>query len=121
MPFERVPAAIRAQGCAARMKPLLAFNGIQTQSARTCNLIHELDELAQLGVDVLSISPQSANTFETVKLFRQSLERSMTADLAARQLESLMPDGACNGYWHGRPGSSRLPQYTGLLRPDLAA
>ena len=89
-------------------QPFLAFNGIQTQSAHTCNLIHELDELSQLGVDVLRISPQSANTFEIVKLFQQCLEQSMTADLAARQLESLMPDGACNGYWHGRPGLEQV-------------
>ena len=89
-------------------QPFLAFNGIQTQSARTCNLIHELDELSQLGVDVLRISPQSAHTFEIVELFRQCLERSITADLAARQLESLMPDGACNGYWHGRPGLEQV-------------
>ena len=89
-------------------QPFLAFNGIQTQSARTCNLIDELDELPQLGVDVLRISPQSANTFEIVKLFRQRLERSITADLAARQLEILMPYGACNGYWHGQPGLDQV-------------
>lgn len=76
--------------------------------AATSNLIHELDELSQLGVDVLRISPQSANTFEIVKLFRQCLERSITADLAARQLENLMPNGACNGYWHGQPGLDQI-------------
>ncbi|MBI4192633.1 MAG: U32 family peptidase [Betaproteobacteria bacterium] len=89
-------------------QPFLALNGTQTQSARTCNLIHELDELSQLGVDALRISPQSANTFEIVKLFRQRLERLITADLAARQLESLMPNGACNGYWHGQPGLDQV-------------
>jgi len=89
-------------------QPFLAFNGIQTQSARTCNLIHELDELSQLGVDVLRISPQSAHTFEIVELFRQGLERSITADVAARRMESLMPNGACNGYWHGRPGLEQV-------------
>jgi collagenase-like PrtC family protease len=89
-------------------QPFLAFNGIQTQSARTFNLILELEVMAQLGVDVLRISPQSEHTFEVVKLFRQCLERSITADLAARQLESLMPIGACNGYWHGQPGLDQV-------------
>jgi collagenase-like PrtC family protease len=89
-------------------QPFLAFNGIQTQSARSFNLIHEMETLTQLGVDVLRISPQSANTFEIAKLFRQCLERSITADLAARQLESLMPYGACNGYWHGQPGLDQV-------------
>lgn len=89
-------------------QPFLAFNGIQTQSARTCNLIHELDQLSQLGVDVLRISPQSAHTPEIVGLFRQCLDQSITADLATRQLESLMPNGACNGYWHGQPGLEQV-------------
>ena len=89
-------------------QPFLAFNGIQTQSARTFNLIYELDTLTQLGVDVLRISPQSANTFEIAKLFRQCLEGSTSADLAARQLASLMPAAACNGYWHGQPGLDQV-------------
>jgi collagenase-like PrtC family protease len=89
-------------------QPFLAFNGIQTQSARTFNLIYELDTLTQLGVDVLRISPQSANTFEIAKLFRQCLEGSTSADLAARQLASLMPGAACNGYWHGQPGLDQV-------------
>jgi O2-independent ubiquinone biosynthesis protein UbiV len=89
-------------------QPFLAFNGIQTQSARTCNLIDELDELPQLGVDVLRISPQSENTFEIVKLFRQRLEHSVTAELAASQMASLMPGEACNGYWHGQPGFEQI-------------
>ena len=89
-------------------QPFLAFNGIQTQSARTFNLIGELDELPPLGVDALRISPQSGNTFEIVKLFRQRLERSITADYAAHQMASLMPYGPCNGYWHGRPGLEQV-------------
>jgi collagenase-like PrtC family protease len=85
-------------------QPFLTLNGIQTQSARTYNLIRELDELTQLGVDVLRISPQSANTFTIVELFRHCLDRNIAPDLAARQMESLMPAAACNGYWHGQPG-----------------
>ena len=85
-------------------QPFLTFNGIQTQSAQTYNLIHELDALSQLGVDVLRISPQSSGTFEIVKLFRQCLDLSLSPDAAARQMESLMPAAACNGYWHGKPG-----------------
>jgi len=86
----------------------LAFNGIQTQSAQIQNLIRELDALAQSGVDVLRISPQSAHTLEIVALFRQCLERSVDADAAARQIENLMPARACNGYWHGKPGLDQV-------------
>ena len=89
-------------------QPFLAFNGIQTQSAQIYNLIRELDELSQLGVDVLRISPQSAHTVEVVKLFRQCLDRDKTGDDAAREIADLMPAAACNGYWHGRPGLDQV-------------
>lgn len=86
----------------------LTLNGIQTQSAQTYNLIHELGALSQLGVDVLRISPQSTHTFEIAELFRQRLDEAITADVAAPRIESLMPAAACNGYWHGKPGIEQL-------------
>lgn len=86
----------------------LIINGIQTQSAHVQNLIREHDALAQIGVDVLRISPQSAHTLEIAALFRQCLERSGDADQTARQIESLMPGRACNGYWHGQPGLEQV-------------
>lgn len=89
-------------------RPFLVLNGVQTQSAQTYNLIRELDELSQLGADMLRISPQAENTLEIVELFRQCLERSIGADQAAQQMERLMPGGACNGYWHGRPGLEQV-------------
>lgn len=89
-------------------QPFLAFNGIQTQSAQIYSLIAELDQLTQLGVNVLRISPQSERTFEVVKLFRQRLERDKTADDAAREIGDLMPAAACNGYWYGRPGLEQV-------------
>lgn len=90
-------------------RPFLVLNGIQTQSAQTYNLIRELDELSRLGVDVLRISPQSENTIEIVSLFRQCLDRSISAGLAAQKMENLMPGRACNGYWHGKPGLDQVP------------
>ena len=89
-------------------QPFLTLNGIQTQSAQTYNLIRELGELSALGVDVLRISPQSADTFTIVDLFRQCLDQAITPELAAPQMESLMPAAACNGYWHGKPGLEQV-------------
>ncbi len=89
-------------------RPFLALNGIQTQSAQTQNLVRELDDLAQAGIDVLRISPQSAHTPEIIALFRQCLERSISPAQAALRAEALMPGEACNGYWHGRPGLEQV-------------
>ncbi|MFN7085680.1 MAG: U32 family peptidase [Burkholderiales bacterium] len=89
-------------------EPFLVLNGIQTQSARTYNLIRELGALAALGVDVVRISPQSRHTLEIVDLFHQCLAQSITPDFAAGQIESLMPGEPCNGYWYGKPGLERI-------------
>lgn len=85
-------------------QPFLVLNGIQTQSARTHNLILELDEIRRLGVDVLRISPQSTHTQAVVDLFRQCLSGTITGDMAAQAIQELMPGPACNGYWYGQPG-----------------
>src|SRR3546814_12771547 len=51
-------------------QPFLVLNGIQTQSALVYNLINELQEMRDLGVDVLRISPQSQHTAQIAGLFR---------------------------------------------------
>jgi len=75
------------------------LNGIQTQSAQTYNLIRELDELSQLGVDVLRIGPQSEHTLEIVDLFRQCLARTIGADPAHGKWK---PDAGAHAMVTGR-------------------
>jgi len=82
----------------------LALNGIQTQSAQTCNLLPELTALRELNVDVLRISPQAEGTRAVVDAFAASLRRERDPVVAARALNAALPYGACDGYWHGQPG-----------------
>lgn len=85
----------------------LVLNGIQTQSAKTNNLISELEQLKQLNVDVLRISPPSRNCERIIDIFYQSLHEALPIDKALSDLEALMPPGgSCNGYWHGNEGMS---------------
>ena len=91
-------------------EPFLVLNGIQTQSARTLNLISELDDLRQLGVDVLRISPQSTHTEVIINTFHRCLQGDITATEAERQLGKLMPIGPCNGYWYGDAGMDSRQQ-----------
>jgi O2-independent ubiquinone biosynthesis protein UbiV len=90
-------------------QPFLALNGIQTQSARTHSLIRELDDLSQLDIDVLRISPQSAHTPAITELFWRRLSGAISADAAADRLLQLAPGTACNGYWYGKPGMTQGP------------
>jgi collagenase-like PrtC family protease len=82
----------------------LVLNGIQTQSARTLNLLAELDDLVQLGVDVLRINPQSRHTEAIIETFHDALRDPAMAARAAAKLDGYMPVGPCNGYWHGDAG-----------------
>ena len=77
-------------------EPFLNLNGIQTQSARTHNLLTEVPELARLGVDVLRVSPQSHGTFEAVAAMRSAIDGGTPATPPA--------DDTCNGFWYGQPG-----------------
>ena len=88
----------------------LVLNGIQTQSARTLNLVGELDDLRQLQVDVLRISPQSQHTDVIIDTFHHCLRGSISAVEAETQLGRLMPVGPCNGYWFGDAGMGSRQQ-----------
>ncbi|MCB1882016.1 MAG: U32 family peptidase, partial [Gammaproteobacteria bacterium] len=82
----------------------LALNGIQTQSAQTCNLIAELERMRELGVDVVRISPQSRHSDRIIDIFHRCIAGRMEPEEGSRHLERLMPVGSCNGYWHGEAG-----------------
>jgi collagenase-like PrtC family protease len=85
-------------------EPFLTINGIQTLSARTSNLLAELDEMQKMGVDVVRISPQSDHTDKIVNLFAAALSGAKSIDAAQSELQQWIPIGACDGYWHGKPG-----------------
>ncbi|HXH04245.1 MAG TPA: U32 family peptidase [Candidatus Competibacteraceae bacterium] len=87
-------------------RTFLAFNGIQTQSAQTYNLLAELPALMHMGVEVLRLSPQSQHMEQVVAAFdRARREPDSVTDLAP-----LMPTGPCDGYWHGSVGLAAVAQ-----------
>ena len=82
----------------------LVLNGTQTQSAKVYNLVDELDDMRELGVDVVRISPQANHTQDVIALFDEARQRTVSPQAALARSQSLMPGPGCNGYWHGRPG-----------------
>ena len=82
----------------------LVLNGIQTQSARVHNLIDELPRMQAMGVAVARISPQAEHTGEIVALFDAVRRGALAPQDARAQIQPLMPERSCNGYWHGQPG-----------------
>lgn len=82
----------------------LSLNGIQTQSARSMNLIGELPRLLALGVDVLRISPQAEGTDAIIEAFHRAMQGELDPAEAAARIDSLTPAGSCDGYWFGEAG-----------------
>lgn len=85
-------------------QPFLILNGIQTQSSQVYNLIGEVSEMQELGVDVLRISPQSQHTDRVIELFDGVRKEQFNPLDAMQQMAEWMPGKACNGYWVGKPG-----------------
>lgn len=80
-------------------QPFLTINGIQTMSGQTHNLLGQVGEMAQMGIDLLRISPQPGYTGAILQAFDQARRgAAVSADPAWAE------NGFCDGYWFGRPG-----------------
>jgi collagenase-like PrtC family protease len=92
----------------AELEPFLVLNGGQTLSASVLNLIREVPDMLDLGLDVIRVSAPYAYVGGILECFRQAIESPHDIDLVARELERMAPAPACDGYWHGRPGMERV-------------
>ncbi len=91
--------------CTQEDQPLFTLNGIQIQSAAPGNLLHAVERLRALQVDVLRISPQSEGTARIAEAYRDVLSARLDIQGAQAALEDLKPRGGwCNGYWSGEAG-----------------
>ena len=86
---------------------LFNLNGIQTQSASVYNLRAQIPELAQMGVDILRISPRHKDTSSVIRTFRQAID-AHASGLASQHIP--LQDSDCNGYWFGRPGMNQVTE-----------
>ncbi len=82
----------------------LVFNGIQTQSSKTQNLIEDMQDFINLGIDVLRISPQFNGTEKIIDIFYNCLHGHITESDAEIKLQQYIQYGDCDGYWHGGAG-----------------
>jgi collagenase-like PrtC family protease len=84
----------------------LVINGIQTMSARTICLAEEYDSTT--APDILRISPQSTGTEVVIALFDALRKGTKATTEAIDNLQAMVPDGLCNGYWHDTAGMSAV-------------
>jgi len=77
---------------------VFVLNGIQTMSAYQYNLINEVSQLADMGVDIVRISSDNEQAFTQLEKFKLQLQ-TPTKHFLDSQSE-------CNGFWHKIAGMS---------------
>ena len=82
----------------------LTLNGIQTQSAQSYSLLNEMEQLREINIDVLRISPQANHMAQIVDTFRQCMEQRLSATDATEMLGRFVNGELCDGYWYGEAG-----------------
>jgi collagenase-like PrtC family protease len=81
----------------------LCINGIQTMSAQSYNLLHEIPDMLAMGIDAVRISPQQTHLDEIVAAFDAARHgQPVEVDSSAWN-----PSGLVDGYWFGDAGIGR--------------
>lgn len=78
----------------------LTINGIQTMSAQSYNLLHEIPDMLQMGIDIVRLSPQKAHFGEIIAAF-DTARRGQPVQADTRNWSEC---GLVNGYWFGDAG-----------------
>ena len=78
----------------------LCINGIQTLSAQSYNLLHEVPTMRQLGIDIIRISPQAQHINEIIAAF-DAARRGEPVEVDGSQWNA---SGQVDGYWFGDAG-----------------
>ena len=77
---------------------VFVLNGIQTMSGYQYNLINELPDMAEIGVDIARVSADGQDAFWQLDKFK--------AQLTSPTHHKLDNVNECNGYWHKIAGMS---------------
>jgi collagenase-like PrtC family protease len=78
----------------------LTINGIQTMSAQSYNLLHEVPDMLHMGIDIVRISPQKAHFGEIIAAF-DAARRGQPVQADTRNWSEC---GLVDGYWFGDAG-----------------
>jgi collagenase-like PrtC family protease len=82
------------------------INGTQVMSYQPFSTLNHISDLADYGVDVLRISPQSEGTADVIRQYRDVITGSTTSEQALQELAGArsVEEAFCNGYYYGKQG-----------------
>ena len=78
----------------------LTINGIQTMSAQSYNLLHEMPQLLTMGIDIVRLSPQAEHMGEIIAAF----DAARQGQPAPATNAAWNASGLVDGYWFGDAG-----------------
>ena len=81
-------------------EPYFTINGIQTQSGRIQHLLPHWQQMQEVGVDIMRISPQPQYTGEIIQCYQQVI----TGESTDTDVQQYLSAPACDGYWRGESG-----------------
>ncbi|MFA5593386.1 MAG: U32 family peptidase [Micavibrio sp.] len=83
----------------------LCVNGVQTLSHTCLNLIHEMDEMKEMGINIFRLSPHDCDMVSVSKTFSEVLSGRIAPEEADRLIaESGLDAPYSNGFYHSREG-----------------
>ncbi|MGV3278803.1 U32 family peptidase [Rickettsiales bacterium LUAb2] len=84
----------------------LTINGTQTMSYTYNNLVMELDELKEIGINCFRLSPHYLDMPEVIRIFKAVLQNKLDKSEAFSKLLKLLPKGEkfSNGFYYGNKG-----------------
>lgn len=78
----------------------LTINGIQTMSAQSYNLLHEIPDMLNMGIDIVRISPQKGDIDAIIKAF----DTARNGHPVSVDSSDWNASGLVDGYWFGDAG-----------------
>ncbi len=83
---------------------IFTINGTQVLSGPVYSLLEYVDELQEIGVKALRISPEYRDTGDVVKIFRERMDGKLSTNDAADELRKVSKSQLCNGWYQGKEG-----------------
>ncbi len=95
-------------------EPVFTVNGTSILSASIYTLAGCIEDLREIGVSAVRVSPQYRDMARVVAVFRKRLDGEMGPIEAIEVLRETAGEGLCNGWYHAQAGK----EYVG---PELGA
>jgi collagenase-like PrtC family protease len=78
----------------------LTINGIQTMSAQSYNLLHEIPDMLAMDIDIVRLSPQQQHMAAIIAAF----DAARRGDAVTADTSGWNASGLVDGYWFGDAG-----------------